>query len=77
MEGLAGLDGDRERSRWLREDMMFFEGAAVIEEGIRGASCFCRGKRVALHCQCPNEVKNFFGEGIDDASERRDGWRGG
>ena len=37
--GLAGLDGDRERSKRLREDIMFFEGTAVIEEGMRGASC--------------------------------------
>ena len=25
MEGLAGLDGDREHSRWLREDIMFLK----------------------------------------------------
>ena len=41
MEELAGLGGDRERSRWLRENIMFFEGTAVIEEGEREASCFC------------------------------------
>ena len=41
---LAGLSGDQERSRRLREDIMFFEGTAVIEEGERGASSFCRGK---------------------------------
>ena len=72
---LAGLDEDRERSRWLREDT--FDGTAVVEENMRRASCFCGGEGVALRCQCPNEVKNFSGEGIDDASERRDGWRGG
>ena len=38
---LAGLSGDQERLRRLREDI---EGTAVIEEGERGASCFCRGK---------------------------------
>jgi hypothetical protein len=75
--GLASLDEDRERSRRLREDIMFLEGTAVIEEGIRRASCFCGGKGVALRCQCPNKVVNLLGEGVDDASERRDGWRGG
>ena len=40
--GLAGLDGDRERSRRLREDIMFF-GGAFIGEGMRGAGCFRGG----------------------------------
>ena len=30
--GLAGLDGDRERSRRLREDIMFLEGTAVLKK---------------------------------------------
>ena len=41
---LAGVDGDRERSRRLREDIMFLEGTAVIEEGMKGASCFAEVK---------------------------------
>ena len=41
--GLA-LNGDRERSRRLQEDITFSEGTAVIEEGMRGASCCCGGK---------------------------------
>ena len=34
--GRAGLNGDRERSRQLREDIMLFQGTSVIEEGMRG-----------------------------------------
>ena len=40
--GLAGLDGDRERSRRLREDIMFLEGTAVIEEGYKRSELFLR-----------------------------------
>jgi hypothetical protein len=51
--GPAGLDEDRERSRQIREDIMFFEATARYE---RSDLFLRRQLGLALRCQCPKEV---------------------
>lgn len=56
---MCGLDGDRERSRRLWEDIIFLKEQRLLKVVWEERAVYMEAKGVVLHCQCLNKLVNF------------------